>query len=57
MPRNRKEILRRRGAIASGFVRAPGPTLSRDDHEELDRLIARLERRLSERPVPAARVA
>jgi 4-hydroxy-tetrahydrodipicolinate synthase len=53
----RKEILRRRGAIASGFVRAPGPKLSRDDHEEIDRLIVRLERRLSERPMPAARVA
>ena len=41
----RKETLRRRGAIASARVRAPGPTLTRDDHAELDRLIARLERR------------
>ncbi|HEV2572867.1 MAG TPA: dihydrodipicolinate synthase family protein [Beijerinckiaceae bacterium] len=41
----RKEVLRRRGAIASAFVRAPGPSLTRDDHAELDRLIARLERR------------
>jgi 4-hydroxy-tetrahydrodipicolinate synthase len=53
----RKEILRRRGAIASAFVRAPGPKLSRDDLEELDRLIARLERRLNASSVPAARVA
>jgi 4-hydroxy-tetrahydrodipicolinate synthase len=43
----RKEILRRRGAIASAAVRAPGPRLDRDDLEELDRLMHRLERRLS----------
>lgn len=42
----RKETLKRRGAIRSAFVRAPGPKLSRDDHEELSRLIARLERKL-----------
>jgi 4-hydroxy-tetrahydrodipicolinate synthase len=44
----RKEILRRRGAIASATVRAPGPRLDRDDIEELDRLMHRLERRLAE---------
>jgi 4-hydroxy-tetrahydrodipicolinate synthase len=44
----RKEILRRRGAIASAAVRAPGPRLDRDDIEELDRLLHRLERRLSQ---------
>jgi 4-hydroxy-tetrahydrodipicolinate synthase len=43
----RKEILRRRGAIASAAVRVPGPRLDRDDIEELDRLMQRLERRLS----------
>jgi 4-hydroxy-tetrahydrodipicolinate synthase len=43
----RKEILRRRGAIASAAVRAPGPRLDRDDIEELDRLMQRLERRLA----------
>jgi len=42
----RKEILRRRGAIASAAVRAPGPRLDRDDIVELDRLMQRLERRL-----------
>lgn len=42
----RKELLARRGALASPTVRAPGPALSTDDHRELDRLIARLERRL-----------
>lgn len=39
----RKEILRRRGAIASAAVRAPGPKLDATDHAELDRLLARLE--------------
>jgi 4-hydroxy-tetrahydrodipicolinate synthase len=45
----RKEILRRRGAIKSAAVRMPGPCLDKDDLEELDRLIRRLERRLSAR--------
>ena len=44
----RKEALRRRGAIASAHVRAPGPAMTRADHEELTRLVARLERRLGE---------
>ena len=43
----RKEILRRRGAIRSAAVRAPGPRLDSDDVAELDRLMQRLERRLS----------
>lgn len=38
----RKELLRRRGAIASAAVRAPGPKLDADDMAELDRLVARL---------------
>ena len=42
----RKETLRRRGAIKSALVRAPGPRLSKDDHDELTRLIGRLERKL-----------
>jgi 4-hydroxy-tetrahydrodipicolinate synthase len=46
----RKEILRRRGAIASAAVRAPGPRLDRDDLDELDRLVRRLERRLAALP-------
>jgi 4-hydroxy-tetrahydrodipicolinate synthase len=53
----RKEILRRRGAIRSATVRVPGPRLDKDDLEELERLIRRLERRLSARrgrPVVAA---
>jgi 4-hydroxy-tetrahydrodipicolinate synthase len=43
----RKEILRRRGAIRSASVRTPGPRLDKDDLDELDRLMHRLERRLS----------
>ena len=42
----RKEILHRRGAIASPILRPPGYTLTRGDTEELDRLMARLARRL-----------
>jgi 4-hydroxy-tetrahydrodipicolinate synthase len=42
----RKEVLRRRGVIASALVRAPGAKLDRTAHEELTRLIDRLERRL-----------
>ncbi len=42
----RKEILRRRGAIACAATRQPGPKLDADDLGELDRLIDRLERRL-----------
>ena len=42
----RKELLARRGALASPTVRAPGLMLSPDDRRELDRLVARLERRL-----------
>jgi 4-hydroxy-tetrahydrodipicolinate synthase len=40
----RKEILRRRGAIATAATRAPGPRLDADDLAELDRLLKRLER-------------
>ena len=42
----RKEVLHRRGIIASPKVRAPGPSLTRTDHEELTRLIDRVERNL-----------
>lgn len=45
----RKEILRRRGAIASAAVRAPASTLDRAAHEELTRLTDRLGRRLDAR--------
>ena len=43
----RKEILRRRGAISTALTRAPGPKLSKEDHVDLDRLLVRLEARLS----------
>jgi len=45
----RKEILRRRGAIRSAAVRAPGQRLDADDMCELDLLLARLEARLARR--------
>ncbi len=40
----RKEVLHRRGILASPAVRAPGPKLSKEDHQELTRLISRVER-------------
>jgi 4-hydroxy-tetrahydrodipicolinate synthase len=43
----RKETLRRRGAIASAKVRAPGPRLSAADLAELDRLVKRTEARVA----------
>jgi 4-hydroxy-tetrahydrodipicolinate synthase len=49
----RKEILRRRGVIASGHVRAPGAAMDADDHKELDSLMQRLERKLAERGISA----
>lgn len=42
----RKEVLHRRGVIDSPNVRAPGPSLNATDHEELTRLITRVERNL-----------
>ena len=44
----RKEVLFRRGAILSPTVRAPGPSLDATDHEELTRLLERVERNLEE---------
>jgi 4-hydroxy-tetrahydrodipicolinate synthase len=44
----RKEILRRRGALVCNTARAPGPRLSAADHDEITRLMERLERRLEE---------
>jgi 4-hydroxy-tetrahydrodipicolinate synthase len=44
----RKEILRRRGAIASATFRPPGSTLGAADRAELERLRARLAHRLGD---------
>ena len=44
----RKEVLRRRGVLASNRARAPGPSLSAADLAELEHLITRLKRKLSE---------
>jgi len=40
----RKEVLHRRGVISSPKVRAPGPTLTDTDKQELARLISRVDR-------------
>src|SRR5262249_60472681 len=53
----RKEILRRRGAIACAAVRAPGPRLDATDLAELDRLRARLEALPREGPAGRRAVA
>jgi 4-hydroxy-tetrahydrodipicolinate synthase len=53
----RKEVLRRRGAMSSSFVRLPGPKLTRDDYQELDWLIGRLERKLEDRGMATVKVA
>ncbi len=42
----RKEVLHRRGVIASPKVRAPGPSLNVTDKQELSRLISRVERNI-----------
>ena len=44
----RKEVLRRRGAIANASARAPGPKLSAIDHDELSGILNRLETKLKE---------
>ncbi len=41
-----KEVLRRRGLISSAHTRAPGPEFDAGDHEELTRILARLERQV-----------
>jgi 4-hydroxy-tetrahydrodipicolinate synthase len=49
----RKEILHRRGVIASPALRPPGARLDAQDRAELDLLIACLERRAGRGPQPA----
>jgi 4-hydroxy-tetrahydrodipicolinate synthase len=44
----RKHLLARRGVIASARLRNPGPALSPADAADIERLIARQERRLAE---------
>jgi len=48
----RKEILRRRGIIASAKLRTPGAALDADDHKDLTHLIERLERKIAQLAVP-----
>ncbi|WP_420334339.1 dihydrodipicolinate synthase family protein [Roseibium sp.] len=46
----RKEILKRRGALSSAATRRPGPKLTAEDLQDLDRLLARLDTRLKDMP-------
>ena len=48
----RKEILRRRGVIASAKLRTPGAALDADDHKDLTHLLERLERKIAQLAVP-----
>jgi hypothetical protein len=41
----RKYVLMRRGAMATAATRAPGPSLSKEDIAEVERLMRRLETR------------
>jgi len=43
----RKEILRRRKAIRSAKVRAPGAQLNADEHDDLTRMMARIDSKLA----------
>ena len=52
----RKYVLWRRGALASPALRAPAPRLGAETESEINRLMARLERRLTA-PAPGARPA
>jgi 4-hydroxy-tetrahydrodipicolinate synthase len=51
----RKEMLRRRGVLASAATRLPGPAMDADDHADLDRLLARLDRRIGAPVLPVGR--
>lgn len=44
----RKYVLQKRGAIASAAMRRPGPKLSASDIADIERLVARQDRRLAE---------
>jgi 4-hydroxy-tetrahydrodipicolinate synthase len=48
----RKEILRRRGIIASAKLRTPGGALDADDQKDLDFLLTRLDRKLAQLALP-----
>ncbi len=50
----RKHLLHQRGAIASPFVRKPGPKLSAPDLADIERLVRRQARRLQELEVQAS---
>lgn len=51
----RKEVLRRRGAIACNAARQPGPALDADDVAELDHLLRRLQIKLEQAGVARPR--
>ena len=49
----RKEILRRRGAIRSARVRAPGAPLNADEHDDLTRMMSRIATKIEALQAPS----
>ena len=49
----RKEILRRRGAIRSARVRAPGAQLNADEHDDLTRMMSRIATKIEVLQAPS----
>lgn len=45
----RKEVLKRRGAISSAAMRAPGPALTQADLKDIDVLVLRVEKAIAKR--------
>jgi 4-hydroxy-tetrahydrodipicolinate synthase len=45
----RKEVMRRRGALRCAAMRTPGPKLTAQDMQEIDRLVRRIEARVAAR--------
>ncbi|AHV91374.1 dihydrodipicolinate synthase family protein [Bordetella holmesii] len=45
----RKEVLKRRGAISSAAMRAPGPALTQADLKDIDVLVRRVEKAIAKR--------
>ena len=48
----RKEVLKKMGIISSSKTRSPGPSLDKDDMMELENLLKRLKKNLSEKDIP-----
>ncbi|WP_432239676.1 dihydrodipicolinate synthase family protein [Herbaspirillum robiniae] len=43
----RKEVLKQRGAIRSAAMRSPGPKLTEKDHQDINLLVSRIEKKIA----------